>query len=86
MQQCPEFEGRIRERNLDTIISSLLLGLGNKRVLIDVEHTPDIVVLLIVILLTLCVGHGGFLHLDGTFDQGFWNSPWADCQVYQAPL
>jgi hypothetical protein len=68
VQQCPQFKARVRDGNLNAVISGLLLGLRHKRVLIYVEDTPDMFVLKVVVLLALCTDGSSFLHLHGTFD------------------
>jgi len=84
MQQRPQFEARVRDRNLDTILSSLLLGFGHEAVFIYVEHTPDMVIVLILVLVASCSCCSIPLHLHGTFDQGLWRSPSAKFQLDEA--
>ena len=82
VQQCPQFKAGVRNGNLNAVISGLLLGLRNKRVLIYVENTPDVVVLKIVVLLAFCFDGSSLLLLHGTFDQRLWHSAWAKFQLY----
>jgi hypothetical protein len=86
VQQCPQFKAGVRDGNLNSVISGLLLGLRYKTVLIYVEDAPDMVVLKVVVLLALCTDGSSFLHLRGTFDQSLWHSAWAKFQLYEAAL
>jgi hypothetical protein len=44
MEEGPELEAGIRNRQIDAIVASLLPGIVEMRMLVHIEHAPDLVI------------------------------------------
>jgi hypothetical protein len=64
----------------------LLLGFWHKRVLVDVEYTPNLVKQQVVILTTLSLAFGFLLHPDGKLNNGLGDASGDDFQLYDSAL
>jgi len=70
VQQRPEFEARIRDRQVDAIVARLLAGVRKVRMGVDIEDAPDFVVGQERIAPAPRLPLRLLLALGGEFDQG----------------
>jgi hypothetical protein len=68
MEQEPEFETWIRNRDVNGIRLRLQFGLRRKGVFIDVKHTPYAIIAEVIISMTAGFTFGLLLHFDSPFD------------------
>jgi hypothetical protein len=62
VQDHPQLKTGVRDCNFNLIVARLLLSFLQKRMLIDVEYTPDLFILHIQILVRLRRAPTSFLH------------------------
>ncbi len=84
VEKSPQLEAGIRDRDLYAIVASLLLSVGQVRMLINVENAPGNIKPQIMIFVTLGGFLSGPLNFDGPLDQRLWRSARLDLQLDKA--